>query len=129
MSIFSKFFFRTFFYHPEIPSSLYGATDGLWRPHGARFILIAPIWGGGVEIIGLAFYPPHPPKYFVLWKNTFQEYIYIYIYIYILGASRQQPERWVGLPVIILGSFYVVILGSFCGQFGVIEAQTLLKVA
>ena len=65
ISIFSKFFFRTFFYHPEIPSSLYGATDGLWRPHGARFILLAPIcgWGGGgvgVEIIGLAFYPHTP---------------------------------------------------------------------
>ena len=48
MAIFSKFFFRTFFYHPEIPSSLYGATVDVWRPHGARFILLVPIWGGGV---------------------------------------------------------------------------------
>ena len=67
MAIFSKFFFRTFFYHPEIPSSLYGATDGLWRPHGAHFILLAPIcgggwvggWGGGNYWFGVL--PPTPP--------------------------------------------------------------------
>ena len=36
MAIFSKFFFRTFFYHPEIPSCLYGATVDLWQPHGVE---------------------------------------------------------------------------------------------
>ena len=33
--------------------------------------------GGGVAFMVLAFYPPHPPKYFVLGKTPFGN-IYIY---------------------------------------------------
>ena len=92
MSILKKFLFRTFFYHPEIPSSLYGATDDLWGLHGARFILQAPFCGGGGGggggIYGFDVLPPHTPP---LEKHLSGIYIYIYI------GLAQQPERYAGL--------------------------------
>ena len=92
-SIFSKFLFRTFFYHPEIPSSLYGAptTFGGFMVRVSFCMCRFGGWVGGWNY-RFGDLPPTPPKVLrTLIEHLSGIYIYIYIYIY---RSVDLPSTW-----------------------------------